>query len=107
MQTRLKAELKYILAAPYWKPALKLLSDLTALKCLHPQLELDEELWRQVRLLGRGLNQFDPDHTLTHWQMRLEIIIAYLPTTEERVFVAQQLELPSDSIKRLKRLEIA
>jgi tRNA nucleotidyltransferase (CCA-adding enzyme) len=107
LQTRLKAELKYILAAPYWKPALKLLSDLTALKCLHPQLELDEELWRQVRLLGRGLNQFDPDETLTHWQMRVEIISAYCRTTEERVFVAQQLELPSDSIKRLKRLEMA
>ncbi len=107
LQTRLKAELKYILEAPYWKPALKLLSDLTALKCLHPKLGLDEELWRQVRLLGRGLKRFDPDQTLTHWQMRLETMIAYLPTTEERVFVAQQLELPNDSIKRLHKLEKA
>lgn len=107
LQTRLKAELKYILEAPYWKPALKLLSHLTALRCLHPQLELDERLWWQVRLLGRCLKRFDPDQTLTHWQMRLELIIAYLATTEERVSVAKQLELPSDSIKRLQRLETA
>jgi tRNA nucleotidyltransferase (CCA-adding enzyme) len=107
LQTRLKAELKYILEAPYWKPALKLLSHLTALRCLHPQLELDERLWWQVRLLGRCLKRFDPDQTLTHWQMRLELIIAYLATTEERVSVAKQLELPSDSIKRLQQLETA
>jgi len=105
LQTRLKAELKYILEAPYWKPALQLLSDLTALSCLHPELKLDQQLWWQLRLLGRGLKRFDPDQTLTHWQMRLELIIAYLPTTEKRVFVAQQLELTTDSIKRLKQLE--
>jgi len=107
LQTRLKAELKYILESPYWRPALKLLSDLTALRCLHPQLELDEQLWWQVQFLGRCLKRFDPDHTLTHWQMRLEVILAYLPATEERVSVATQLELPSDSIKRLKELETA
>ncbi|MDR9404678.1 MAG: poly(A) polymerase, partial [Halothece sp. Uz-M2-17] len=107
LQTRLKAELKYILESPYWRPALKLLSDLTALRCLHPQLELDERLWWQVRLLGRCLQRFDPQQTLTHWQMRLEAILAYLPTTEERVAVATQLELPNDSIKRLKQLETA
>jgi tRNA nucleotidyltransferase (CCA-adding enzyme) len=107
LQTRLKAELKYILESPYWRPALKLLSDLTALRCLHPQLELDERLWWQVQFLGRCLQRFDPDHTLIHWQMRLEVILAYLPATEERVSVATQLELPSDSIKRLKELETA
>lgn len=107
LQTRLKAELKYILEAPYWKAALKLLSDLEALKCLHSKLKLDQRLWWEVQLLGRCLQRFDPDQTLTHWQMRLEVIIAHLPTTEERVFVAQQLELPSDSVKRLQHLETA
>ena len=107
LQTRLKAELKYILEAPYWKPALKLLSDLSALKCLHPKLELNEQLWWEVRLLGRSLNRFDPKQTLTHWQMRLELMIAALPTTEERVFVAKQLELSNDSVKRLEQLETA
>ena len=107
LQTRLKAELKYILESPYWRPALKLLSDLTALRCLHPQLELDERLWWQVRLLGRCLKRFDPDHHLSHWQMRLEVILAYIPTTEERVSIATQLELPNDSVKRLQQLDKA
>ncbi len=107
LQTRLKAELKYILESPYWRPALKLLSDLTALRCLHPQLELDERMWWEVRLLGRCLQRFDPDHHLTHWQMRLEVILAYIPTPEERVAIATQLELPNDSIKRLKQLDTA
>jgi tRNA nucleotidyltransferase (CCA-adding enzyme) len=53
------------------------------------------------------LQRFDPDQTLTHWQMRLELIIAYLPTTDQRVFIAQQLELPNESIKRLQQLEEA
>jgi tRNA nucleotidyltransferase (CCA-adding enzyme) len=107
LQTRLKGELKYILEAPYWKPALQLLSDLTALRCLDPQLALDSRLWWQLRLLSRCLQRFDPDQTLTHWQMRLELIIAYLPTTDQRVFIAQQLELPNESIKRLQQLEEA
>ncbi|MFP4134266.1 MAG: CBS domain-containing protein [Halothece sp.] len=107
LQTRLKGELKYILEASYWQPALKKLSDLTALRCLHPELKLDQRLWWQLRFLGRCLRQFDPNQTLTHWQMRLEVMIAYLPTTEQRVTVAQQLELPHDSIKRLETLQSA
>jgi len=107
LQTRLKGELKYILEAPYWKPALQLLSDLTALRCLDPQLVLDSRLWRQLRLLSRCLQRFDPDQTLTHWQMRLELMIAYLPTTDQRVFIAQQLELPNESIQRLQQLAAA
>ncbi|QDZ39704.1 CBS domain-containing protein [Euhalothece natronophila Z-M001] len=102
LQTRLKGELKYILEASYWQPALKKLSALNALKCLHPKLSLDRQLWWQLRFLGRCLRRFDPNHTLTHWQMRLEVMIASLP--EQRVMVAQQLELPHDSIKRLEQL---
>lgn len=107
LQTRLKGELKYILEAPYWKPALQLLSDLTALRCLDPQLALDSQLWWQLRLLSHCLQRFDPDQALTHWQMRLELIIAYLPTTDQRVFIAQQLELPNESIQRLQQLATA
>lgn len=107
LQTRLKGELKYILEASYWQPALKKLSDLTALRCLHPELRLEQRLWWQLRFLERCLRRFDPNQTLTHWQMRLEVMIAYLPTTEQRVTVAQQLELPHDSIKRLEKLQSA
>ncbi len=56
LETRLKSELKYILQAPYWKVALQMLGDLQALRCIHPSLELDRELWRQLRLLDRCLN---------------------------------------------------
>lgn len=55
LQTRLKAELKYILQSPYWEPALQELASLGALQCIHPTLAMDEPLWWQLRLVGRGL----------------------------------------------------
>jgi tRNA nucleotidyltransferase (CCA-adding enzyme) len=55
LQTRLKAELKYILQSSYWEPALQELSSLGALQCIHPTLEMDDALWRQLRLVDRGL----------------------------------------------------
>ncbi|MBR8835896.1 MAG: CBS domain-containing protein [Stigonema ocellatum SAG 48.90 = DSM 106950] len=103
LQTRLKAELKHILEAPYWKGALELLGDLGALQCIHPRLQLDEELLRQIRLLNRCLRRFDPQHSLIHWQMRLETLIAHL-APEYRGKVAGNLQLPEDSITRLNIL---
>jgi tRNA nucleotidyltransferase (CCA-adding enzyme) len=138
LETRLKSELKYILQAPYWKVALQMLGDLQALRCIHPTLELDRELWRQLRLLDRCLNgiprkkeeelprkkpegrsqkeeatpnsQFPipnsqfPIINIPDWQMRLELLIAYL-APEYRSKVAANLQLPADSIKRLEVLE--
>ncbi|MEG5042227.1 MULTISPECIES: CBS domain-containing protein [unclassified Microcoleus] len=173
LETRLKSELKYILQAPYWKVALQMLGDLEALRCIHPTLELDRELWRQLRLLDRCLNgrrrkkeegrrkkeegssatdsvtdltdvkdrrkkekgrgekeegrgkkeqtipnsqfpipdaQFPmpnspfPIINIPDWQMRLEVLIAYL-APEYRGKVAANLQLPADSIKRLEVLE--
>lgn len=106
LTTRLKAELKYLLQAPYWKPALQLIDSLGALRCLHPDLQLNQTLWWQVRLLDRGLCRFDPENRLTHWQMRLEVILAAIPD-ENRLTVAQNLQLPADSIKRLENLATA
>ncbi|BAY43742.1 polynucleotide adenylyltransferase region [Scytonema sp. HK-05] len=103
LQTRLKAELKHILEAPYWKLALQLLADLGALQCIHPTLKLDEELLRQLRLLERCLRRFDSQQTLIHWQMRLEALIAHL-AAEYRGRVARNLQLPEDSIARLENL---
>ncbi|MEC4804020.1 MAG: CBS domain-containing protein [Jaaginema sp. PMC 1079.18] len=103
LTTRLKAELKYLLEAPYWKPALQLIASLGALRCLHPELYLSETLWWQIRLLDRGLRRFDPENRLTHWQMRLEVILAAIPEGD-RITVAQNLQLPADSIKRLEHL---
>jgi tRNA nucleotidyltransferase (CCA-adding enzyme) len=129
LETRLKSELKYILQAPYWQAALQMLGDLQALRCIHPTLELDRELWRQLRLLDRVVNrrkkeegrgkreetipnsqspipnaQF-PIINIPDWQMRLEVSIAYL-APEYRGKVATNLQLPVDSIQRLQNLEI-
>jgi tRNA nucleotidyltransferase (CCA-adding enzyme) len=122
LQTRLKAELKLILEAPYWESALELLDNLGALQCIHPTLELDAELLRQLKLLEKCLRKFDKEQTLTHpegfasrynagnprnalahWQMRLEAIIAYLKP-EYRGKVAKNLQMQEDSIKRLNNL---
>lgn len=103
LQTRLKAELKHILQAPYWKRALQLLASLGALRCIHPTLQLDETLWWQVRLVDRWLRRFDPTRRLEHWQMRLEVLLAYLDP-KERGAVAENLQLPLDSIERLQQL---
>ncbi|WP_339458938.1 CBS domain-containing protein [Nodularia spumigena] len=106
LQTRLKAELKYILQTPYWKSALQLLNQLGALQCIHPTLKLDESLLQQLRLLERCLRRFDSEQTLIHWEMRLEALIAHLePQYREKV--AKNLHLPEDGIKRLQNLDKA
>jgi tRNA nucleotidyltransferase (CCA-adding enzyme) len=115
LQTRLKSELKYILQAPYWKAALRLLANLGALQCIHPTLELDQQLWRQLRLLERCLRRLTSEQTLLNsqqssslltppWLLRLEAIIAHL-SPEYRGKVAENLQLPDESIKRLLSLD--
>ncbi|MEH1812525.1 MAG: CBS domain-containing protein [Nostoc sp.] len=106
LQTRLKTELKHILEAPYWKSALQLLDNLEALQCIHPSLKLDVEVLRQLRLLERCLQRFDPQPTLIHWEMRLEALIAHLKP-QYRAKVAKNLQLQEDSIKRLQNLASA
>lgn len=100
LQTRLRSELKYILQAPYWKAALGKLWDLGALSCIDPKLELSAA-WRPLKLLDRALRRFDSQQSIAHWQMLLETMIAPL---ENRVLVAENLQLPIDAIERLKHL---
>jgi tRNA nucleotidyltransferase (CCA-adding enzyme) len=104
LQTRLKTELKYLLQSPDWRSALELLSDLGALQCIHATLKLEPELLRQLQLLARCLRRFDLQPQLIHWQLRLETIIAAL-APQFRQPVAQNLQLPEDSIERLANLE--
>lgn len=106
LQTRLKSELKYILQASYWQPALQLLAHLGALRCIHPTLKLTSDLWKQLRLAGRWLRRFDPENTLVHWQMLLEVLIAHL-APEHRGKIAANLQLPIASIERLQDLAVA
>ncbi|MHC5720670.1 MAG: poly(A) polymerase, partial [Nostoc sp.] len=51
----------------------------------------------------RCLRRFDPQPTLIHWEMRLETLIAHL-APEYGAKVAKNLQLPENSIARLKNL---
>lgn len=110
LQTRLKNELKYILQASYWKPAIRLLADLGALQCIHSSLTFehtaleDSPLWWHLRLMDRWLRRFDPDCALNHWEMLLEVLMAHIEPGD-RVQVATNLQLPQDGIERLAQLE--
>ncbi len=104
LQTRLKQELRYILQAPYWKDAVQLLSRLGALRCIHPHLELDSQLWKQLQLVHRWLKRFDTSEILPHWQVLLEVLLAHL-NAGDRSQVAHHLQLPTDSIERLCYLD--
>jgi tRNA nucleotidyltransferase (CCA-adding enzyme) len=104
LQTRLKQELRYILEASYWLKAIRLLDDLGAICCIHPNLQLTEQLWWQLRLVDRWLKQFNVHHQLEHWLILLEVLLASLETAD-RVQVAENLQLPADSIQRLQSLD--
>ncbi|WP_088240512.1 CBS domain-containing protein [Calothrix rhizosoleniae] len=106
LQTRLKAELKHILEAPYWRLALQLLDSLGALKCIHFTLKLDRKLLGRLKLLEYCVQRFDHQYGLILWQMRLEVLIAHIePQYREKV--AKNLQLHEDGIKRLQNLATA
>ncbi|HEY9630220.1 MAG TPA: CBS domain-containing protein [Coleofasciculaceae cyanobacterium] len=103
LQTRLKQELKYIFQSSDWQAALRLLADLGALVCIYPDLTLtDARLW-QMRRVDRWLKRFDPQQRLTHWQILLEVLLVSLPPND-RLTVAQTLQLPAESCERLRHL---
>lgn len=112
LQTRLKAELKCILEAPYWQSALLLLAELRALQCIHVTLKLTLGLWQQLRLSDRalyGLTKLDRGSqnpmqiNAPPWQIRLELLIAALEP-EYRLQAATKLQLSADTIQRLNQL---
>ncbi|MCC0175622.1 CBS domain-containing protein [Waterburya agarophytonicola K14] len=104
LTTRLRAELKYILQANYWKPALKLLAKLNALSCLHQDLVFTKALAWQVTCVSRWMFYIDIPN-VQPWLIRLEILIAHL-SPFDRLEVAENLQLPKDSLQRLQQLEI-
>jgi tRNA nucleotidyltransferase (CCA-adding enzyme) len=107
LQTRLRSELKYILQTNYWLAALGKLNELDALKCLHPQLKLDAELNKRLVEGNELINSPDLTHLIPQispWLIRLEILLTGLPSID-RVQVAQQLQLPDDSIDRLGNVD--
>jgi tRNA nucleotidyltransferase (CCA-adding enzyme) len=105
LQTRLRAELQYLFEAPYWKKALQLLGTLKALRCIHRHLELTPDLWRQVRLADYCLRHLTVPKTeapLSHWLLLVEVLLLHL-NPQETHSVALKLQLPLDSIERLRR----
>jgi len=104
LTTRLKAEFKLILEAEYWQNALKMLSNLDALSCLSEELILDAHLWWQLRYASRWLKLLDPHHALSHWLLRLEILLSAI-SPEKRASLATSLVLPKESLERLNSLE--
>jgi tRNA nucleotidyltransferase (CCA-adding enzyme) len=103
LQTRLKAELRYILQSSDWRSAIRQLADLDALQCIHHTLQLTPELLRQLRRMECWLKRFDPADRLIHWQMLLETLIAGI-APEYRSTVAQNLQLTTEGIDRLTQL---
>jgi tRNA nucleotidyltransferase (CCA-adding enzyme) len=104
LQSRLQAELKYILQADYWLPAIEQLNELGALQCLHPQLQLAAETRRWLQLIDTMLPAANLLTTLPRWLLLLEILLmSLIPADREQV--AQQLQLPADSQCRLATID--
>jgi len=104
LQSRLKNELKYILEAHYWQPALRLLDQLRALRCIHSDLAMTPQLWQQLRRISRWIQHFGWQHHCPPWQIRLETLLATIPNPQ-RGDIAASLQLPESSISRLKQLD--
>jgi tRNA nucleotidyltransferase (CCA-adding enzyme) len=104
LQTRLKTELRYILAAPYWQRALALLDQLQALRCLHDDLAMTPALWSQLRRLSRWARRYPWPELEPAWLLRLEGLLAAVPP-EGRSPLATALQLPDRTIARLAQLD--
>jgi tRNA nucleotidyltransferase (CCA-adding enzyme) len=102
LQTRLKQEIKYILQTLYWKAAVRKLSDLGALSCIHPDLQLTDRLEWRLRMGDRWLKILDP--AFPRWELLLEILLSSLEP-EPRRQTAERLQLAEESVERLKKLE--
>ncbi|PSN16588.1 poly(A) polymerase [filamentous cyanobacterium CCT1] len=104
LQARLKNELKYILEARYWEAALALLDQLQALRCLHDDLAMTPALWQQLRRLSRWVERFDWAEVEPPWLLRLEGLLAAVPT-EARSPLAADLHLSDRTQERLTHLD--
>ncbi len=103
LQARLRNELKYIFKVDYWPTALKLLEDLGALQCLHPQLSLAQQWWKQSRIALHWHHHFDPNaKAISQWLLILEHLLLELPS-EQAHQVAVTLHLSEPTQQRLKR----
>jgi tRNA nucleotidyltransferase (CCA-adding enzyme) len=104
LQTRLKAELKYIFQTPYWQATLQQLADLDAFQCVHPALGGDRRLWQTLRCAAHLAPVIAPPSP--PWLLLLEVLLAHL-APEHRQETATGLRLPVESCDRLDNLAAA
>ncbi|MBE9060169.1 CCA tRNA nucleotidyltransferase [cf. Phormidesmis sp. LEGE 11477] len=101
LQSRLRAELEYLLEEPGWQQSLVCLDNLGALACLDDSLAITPELLRQLGRLDRWVRKFEVDQP--RWLMLLELILAQLePDRCDRV--ADALNLSAQSQHRLHNI---
>jgi tRNA nucleotidyltransferase (CCA-adding enzyme) len=105
LQTRLKAELKYIFQTACWQATLHQLADLGAFQCIHPTLTANQILWRQLRLAQRFIS-IAPCALPDRWLVLLEVLLAHLDP-DYRQDAATELRLPTESGDRLVHLAAA
>jgi len=109
LQSRLAAELKYVLSSDQWVQSLTELNRLGALVCVHRDMTISPATWRQLQRMARWQPKFAADQPL--WLLLLSLLIAQLPATEcdpcaerprDRVTATLNLGLPTQ--QRLKNL---
>ncbi|MEL7050279.1 MAG: CBS domain-containing protein [Cyanobacteria bacterium J06588_5] len=101
LQSRLKAELKYLLSTDQWAAALRQLDELGALACIDDTLSLSPELWKQLRRMGRWQPRFLPHEP--RWQLMVTLMIAWLKP-KKRGPVAARLQLDSHVQQRISAM---
>ena len=110
LQTRLKAEMKYLFSAPEWKKAMRILRSVEGLYCLDPSLvtleRLNEAEWR---VLWRSLVRMDGwlrdyDFGIARWQCLLELILI---AADDAIEATDRLQMPGGAIDRGQRALIA
>ncbi len=114
LQTRLRAEMKYLLSAPEWKKALRILRSVDGFYVLDPSLVESERLnEREWRVMWRSLCRMEVwlrnaaianSCGIDRWQMLLELI---LMGADDAVEVTDRMQLPGGAIDRGQRALIA
>ena len=110
LQTRLRAEMKYLFSAPEWKKAVRILRSVEGLYCIDPSLvaleNLNETDWR---VLWRSLVRMDGwlrdyDFGIARWQCLLELILV---AADDAVEATDRLQMPGGAMDRGQRALIA
>ncbi|MEM8501780.1 MAG: CCA tRNA nucleotidyltransferase [Cyanobacteria bacterium P01_D01_bin.1] len=101
LQSRLRAELKYLFEEAGWEKSLVQLGNLGALVCIDSQLAITSDLLRQLRRMDRWLRKFDAGQP--RWLLLLELLLAQLEV-DRASQSAQTLNLGSQSQYRLRHI---